>query len=255
MSIIALAVTRTTQRLLKTRILIPRSATEHSGLAPFQQILIAWPVNTGRHQPICDTRSHSAVLSRPSGGYVSVRCSSPIQELRSTLPLDMTFMAILCSTDVRVLRPTRAGLDSFLRAMGLLDPSPVAGELLLPRNYGRGPGIVMLNLRISKVFSFGPAGEGSVSTGGGRRGQPNGPFSVGGSGGGSTPTGHRYNLTISLSMRNILNHNNPGPIIGNIASPLFGLANQPYGVGTLGGTGFSESANNRRLELQTRFTF
>jgi len=56
-------------------------------------------------------------------------------------------------------------------------------------------------------------------------------------------------------MRNILNHNNPGPIIGNIASPLFGLANQPYGVGTLGGTGFSESANNRRLELQTRFTF
>jgi hypothetical protein len=27
------------------------------------------------------------------------------------------------------------------------------------------------------------------------------------------------------------------------------------GAGTLGGTGFSESANNRRLELQTRFTF
>ena len=47
---------------------------------------------------------------------------------------------------------------------------------------------------------------------------------------------------------------NPGPIIGNIESPLFGQANQPYGVGTLGGTGFSESANNRRFELQTRFS-
>jgi hypothetical protein len=42
------------------------------------------------------------------------------------------------------------------------------------------------------------------------------------------------------------------PIIGNIASPLFGIANQPAGSG--GGV-FSESANNRRLELQTRFTF
>jgi hypothetical protein len=31
--------------------------------------------------------------------------------------------------------------------------------------------------------------------------------------------------------------------------------NQPAGSGNLGGTGFSEAANNRRLELQTRFTF
>ncbi|HEV2381474.1 MAG TPA: hypothetical protein VG206_16970 [Terriglobia bacterium] len=59
----------------------------------------------------------------------------------------------------------------------------------------------------------------------------------------------RYNLTISLAIRNLLNRNNPGPIVGNIESPLFGRANQPYGVGTLGGTSFSESADNRRLEL------
>jgi hypothetical protein len=58
-----------------------------------------------------------------------------------------------------------------------------------------------------------------------------------------------------MAVRNILNHNNPGPIVGNIASLRFGEANQPYGVGALGGTGFSESADNRRLELQTRFTF
>jgi hypothetical protein len=149
--------------------------------------------------------------------------------------------------------PNRPGLVA--TSYGLLDPNPIAGETVLPRNYGRGPGIVMLNLRVSKVFAFGPAGEGSVSTGGaGRRGQPNGPFSIGSSSN-STSTGHRYNLTVSLSTRNILNHNNPGPIIGNIASPIFGLANQPYGVGTLGGTGFSESADNRRLELQARFSF
>lgn len=136
---------------------------------------------------------------------------------------------------------------------GFLDPNPTPGERVLPRNYGRGPAIVIMNLRVSKVFSFGPAEDGAVSTG--RSGaSPTGPFG-GGSGSGSTAVGHRYNLSISISARNILNHNNPGPIIGNIASPIFGLANQPYGATVLGGTGFSESADNRRLELQTRFTF
>ena len=62
----------------------------------------------------------------------------------------------------------------------------------------------------------------------------------------------RYGLTISMQVRNLTNHNNPGPIIGNITSPLFGQANQPAGSGN---RMFSESANNRRLELQTRFTF
>jgi TonB dependent receptor len=146
--------------------------------------------------------------------------------------------------------PNRPGL--VLTKYGLLDPNPIPGEMTLPRNYGRGPAIVMLNLRVSKIFGFGPRGEGSISTGG-RRPQ-GGPFSSG-SGSSSASTGHRFNLAISASIRNILNRNNPGPIIGNIASPLFGLANQPYGVGGLGGTGFSESANNRRIELQARFTF
>ncbi|HYX27931.1 MAG TPA: hypothetical protein VE863_05145 [Pyrinomonadaceae bacterium] len=50
----------------------------------------------------------------------------------------------------------------------------------------------------------------------------------------------------------IINHSNPGPILGNITSPLFGQANQSSDAG---GFGFSESANNRRFELQTRFTF
>jgi hypothetical protein len=79
---------------------------------------------------------------------------------------------------------------------------------------------------------------------------------MGGGGGmfGGPSTSHRYNLIVSMSARNLLNHNNPGGIIGNITSPLFGLANQPAGGG-FGGGGFSESANNRRLELQVRFTF
>jgi len=136
---------------------------------------------------------------------------------------------------------------------GLLDPNPLPAEPILPRNFGRGPAIIMLNLRVSKVFSFGPAAERTISTGGHR--PQTGPFGGGGSPTNTASAGHRYNLVVSASMRNLLNHNNPGPIIGNIESPLFGRANQPYGAGMLGGTGFSESANNRRLELQMRFTF
>jgi hypothetical protein len=143
---------------------------------------------------------------------------------------------------------------------GLLDPNPTPDEPVLSRNFGRGPGIILFNFRVAKTFAFGRRKEGSQAGGGGGgeffRRVPTGPFSAGGGGpsGGAGPN-HRYTLSLSMSARNILNHDNPGPIIGNIASPRFGQANQPYGVGILGGTGFSESANNRRLEMQARFNF
>jgi hypothetical protein len=71
--------------------------------------------------------------------------------------------------------------------------------------------------------------------------------------GGISNTSRRYNLTVSASVRNLTNYSNPGPIIGNIISPLFGLANQSAGSG--GGSGISESANNRRIEIQIRLAF
>ena len=140
---------------------------------------------------------------------------------------------------------------------GLLDPNPLPGARLLPRNSGRGPGQIMMNLRLSRTFSFG-LGSGqeapaNIPGGGERRADGGGVF--GGSGGGGGRTSRKYNIVLSMSIRNLLNHNNPGPIIGNIASPLFGRANQPAGTPALGGTIFSEAANNRRLELQMRFTF
>ena len=56
-----------------------------------------------------------------------------------------------------------------------------------------------------------------------------------------------------MSVRNLLNHTNPGPIVGNITSPYFGFANQI--AGGQNGEGFYETANNRRLESQIKFTF
>jgi hypothetical protein len=153
--------------------------------------------------------------------------------------------------------PAKPGLIA--TAYGLLDPNPTPGQTLVPRNYGRGPGQVMLNLRIGRTFRFGQVKEGAAAanTGPGVGGSsnannaPSSPFGVATSGGAATSTARRFSLTTSMQVRNVTNHNNPGPIIGNIASPLFGRANQLAGSGGL----FSESANNRRLELQMRLTF
>jgi hypothetical protein len=198
------------------------------------------------------------------GGSISIRWGfrfNPFLVANSGAPFDITAGQDLYADTLFNGRP---GVDAdpnkpglVQTKYGLLDPNPTAAEKILPRNYGRGPGIIMFNMRVSKVIAFGGAergGAGAASGGYGRRSEI-GPFNLGGSRGDSSSSGRRYTLTISMSIRNLLNHNNPGPIVGNIQSPRFGEANQPFGAGTPGGTGFSESADNRRLELQTRLTF
>jgi len=70
---------------------------------------------------------------------------------------------------------------------------------------------------------------------------------------GTPGSGRRYNITFSISTRNVLNHTNPGQITGNITSPLFGKSNQ---IGRPpNGEGFYETANNRRIEMQIKFAF
>jgi len=193
---------------------------------------------------------------------------SPMLVLASGPPFDVTVGRDLYGDGLFNARPgittdaTRPG--AVKTKYGLLDPNPIIGSTLLSRNFGRGPGLSMLSMRVGRTIGFGaqhggvdlgsnPANTpGGGGQGGGNRGGGNNPFSMGGGGGGGSTGTRRYNLTISMQIRNLMNHNNPGPIIGNITSPLFGLANQPAGDG--GGL-FSENANNRRLELQTRLTF
>jgi hypothetical protein len=172
---------------------------------------------------------------------------SPNITLQSGPPFNITTGTDLYGTTLFNARPGIATDPSkpgvIQTPYGILDPNPVPGQRLLSRNYGRGPGSVMVNLRVGKTFAFGPERGGPTAS---KPGGSPGIFS-------SPGRDRRYNLTISMAARNILNHTNPGPIIGNIASPLFGQANQM--AGGPNGEGFSENANNRRLELQTRFTF
>ena len=235
-----------------------KSNTDGLGTVPSKPYDLA-----GEYGPAGIDVHHRASLTGSINTRWNVRFS-PFVIIESGPPFDITVGRDLYGTTLFNGRPgiptdpKTPGL--ILTKYGLLDPNPTPDEKTLSRNFGRGPGSITVNLRVAKIFEFGPGREGASAPaprgpgGGGedRRGNP-GVFGAGGGlQGPSSSTSHRYNLTVSMSARNLLNHTNPGPIIGNITSPLFGQANQPAGNG---GSGFSEAANNRRLELQMRFTF
>lgn len=209
--------------------------------------LTTFPANpynfSGEYSPASTDIHHRFVAA----GTINMRWFirlNPFLTAQSGAPFNITAGQDLFGTTLFNARPGIATDPNRPGAIetpyGLLDPDPIAGEEILGRNAGRGPWMVSLNLRISKTWSFGP------ETGPAPAGAPRGPF-------GPPPSPHRYRIGLGLSVRNLTNHTNPGPIVGSIASPLFGQANQMYGQ--VNGEGFSENASNRRLELQVRFVF
>jgi hypothetical protein len=147
----------------------------------------------------------------------------------------------------------------------IADPlvAPVGTSNVIARNAAFGPGFVGLNLRVSKTWGFGTtkfsgasggshARGGGGGGGGGRGGRGGGGFSGGrGMGGSGESTEHRYNLTLSVNARNILNHENLNTPNGAMTSGYF-----LQSTGITGGYGAESTASNqRRLDLQLRFSF
>ena len=147
---------------------------------------------------------------------------------------------------------------------GAFDPNPAPGQAIIPRNYGEGPGFFSVNLRLSRTFGFGgrqqdrrasgggDGGAGGRNYGGGRGGP--GALRMGGGMHGifaDASTGERYNLTVAISARNLFNTVNLASPVGNLTSPIFGQSNS-----IAGGYGPAGSmADNRRVEMQVRFSF
>jgi len=109
-----------------------------------------------------------------------------------------------------------------------LDPQPDATETLVPRNYGRAPALISVNLRIGKAIGFGPLKESASKPA--QSGSAPAPLGPGDHQGCAaawfSERGTALYLSASMSIRNLLNHTNPGPIVGDITSPLFGRSNQ-----------------------------
>ena len=159
-----------------------------------------------------------------------------------------------------------------LTRFGAFDMLPnidgASGQTIIPINYLTGPTQFTLNLRLSKTFGFGKETGGTNNQGdgppgrqrGGGGGEGRGPGGGGGGFGrgpgagmgalfGPGATSHRYNLTLSVNARNVLNRVNLSSPIGNLSSPFFGQSI------SLAGGAFSSAAANRKLELQASFSF
>jgi len=129
---------------------------------------------------------------------------------------------------------------------GVFNPTPGSGAIIIPHNYGQGPGFAIFNLRLSRTFGLGAVrGDGQTDA---RRA----PALTGRSLFATPTADHRYSLTVGIVVRNLFNTTNPGMPIGNLSSPYFGRSNW---LASPSGPADTAFGNNRRVQLQLRFDF
>jgi hypothetical protein len=167
----------------------------------------------------------------------------------------------------------RGGNLVYAAGYGCFNLRPAAGAATIGRNTGRGPGQVTLNLRASRTWAFGHKGESGVDNPngmppgvggvrgaegmGGPRGGRGGPPGGGPPGGGpprgmfGPGSGKKYNLMLSISARNALNHPNFASPNGDLSSPFFGQSLSLQGFGPFG----APTTYNRKVDVQLRFMF
>jgi len=186
------------------------------------------------------------------------------------------------------------GANIVCTQFGNFNLRPAAGEALIPRNFGEGPGFFSVNMRVTKTWSFGTINSSAANqqpgqgqqAGGPRGGAPGAPrVSTGGGGQGAGPRGggggggqrggglasiggpvsrggseaKRYTMQFSLNFQNIFNNVNLAPPQGNLSSPFFGQSTSlsPFfgGFGGGGGSFGGSGTGNRRITAQVRFSF
>lgn len=110
---------------------------------------------------------------------------------------------------------------------GTFDTQPIAGQRTIPFDFGNGPGVLLMNLTVRRIFAFGPSLK-----------LPSGAVDA---------NNRRYYLEISADADNVLNHVNLATPVGTLGSPLFGKS-------TALANGFSNTAN-RIIVVQSLFRF
>ncbi len=111
---------------------------------------------------------------------------------------------------------------------GTFDSSPIAGQTIIPRNYGQGPGEFVVNFALGKTFNVGPEVKAAPGAAKG-------------------PVARRYAMKLWAESQNVLNHPNLTSPVGTLNSPLFGQS--------LGVTGGSSLSPDRVVDLQLSMQF
>jgi hypothetical protein len=161
-------------------------------------------------------------------------------------------------------------------SLGNFDTQPIAGQTIVPINYGTGPSQFSANVRLSKRFAIGPKTTGSSASSGGQGGGPGGGPGGGGPGGGGPGGGgpggggglgpgglsgkngppqleatvtRRYSLGFAAMAHNVFNNVNLAQPGGVVTSSNFNKST------ALAGGFFSSQAANRSIDLQMNFSF
>ncbi len=119
-------------------------------------------------------------------------------------------------------------------AYGTFDTSPIAGQTIIPVNYGTGPGFVAVNMTVGRNFNFGPANKSAVA-----------PKLAAGE---KPHIDRRYSLNLSADAQNLFNHPNLATPVGTLNSPLFGRS-----IGLA--TNYLNNTANRIVSLQAFLRF
>jgi Carboxypeptidase regulatory-like domain len=159
-------------------------------------------------------------------------------------------------------------------SLGNFDTQPMAGQTIIPINYGTGPSQFSANIRLSKRFAIGPKTEGGFTSGGGQGGPPPGGGGPGGPGGGGpggggaagglgpgglsgkngppqldAPITRRYSLGFAVMAHNVFNNVNLAQPVGVVTASSFNTST------ALAGGFFSSQSANRSIDLQMNFSF
>jgi hypothetical protein len=126
---------------------------------------------------------------------------------------------------------------------GTFDTDPIPGQKIIPINWGKGPDTVVLNMRATKNFNFGPALPQETPA----------PAPAGANGATAAvkakkPIERKYNIGVGVVAQNAINHVNLAPPVGVLGSPLFGQS-------TALASNFGTGSANRTLNLTLSFRF
>src|SRR5262249_13799026 len=134
-----------------------RSNTDGTGTFPANQYSMA-----GEYGPASNDIHHRA----HNGGTNTTKRDfrpAPVIMIKSGAPFGITTGTDVFGDQLFRARPGIASdpnQPGVIRTVyGLLNPNPKPGEATLPRNFGRSPGSVTVNLRLARTFGFGPARE------------------------------------------------------------------------------------------------
>ena len=186
----------------------------------------------------------------------------PMIMARSGIPFSISLGQDLYGTGIHNGRPALAtpstpAADVRVTPYGTFNINPGPNDTLIAPNTETGPAAFAFNLRAEKTFSFGGEshGHGGGGGGGGHHWHPRGLGGRGLAGGGGGFGGgggknQRYNLTLSVAARNLLNNVNLGSPVGNLNSPFFGQSIQ-----LAGGPYSGEEDATRRIDMRLSFSF